>query len=182
MQTTSEKVGGSSRVGIPEAELLVECLRETPIPAPANIDRTALLSLCENHRVLPLVHRALVASGAEIPQDFLDAVRDSRCSTVRLGDELELLIASFAQYDVEVIPLKGPMLAEALFGDLTMRPCSDLDLLVRRADCCRAEKVLTDAGWIASDPADDYQRKFVRDDHLVELHFGVVSPRTFPLP
>jgi hypothetical protein len=37
-----------------------------------------------------------------------------------------------------------------------------------------------EAGWKASKPADDYQRKFVQDGILVELHFGVASPRVFP--
>jgi hypothetical protein len=180
MQTTLEHSDSISPTALPEAALLIECLHESPLSAPPNIDWSMLLTLCENHGVLPLVHRALAANGTEIPQTFLDAVHNSRCSTERLVVELELLLASFAQHRVDVMPLKGPLLAQALYGDVMMRPCADLDLLVGVGDFSRAETLLVEAGWKASAPADDYHRKFVRDGILVELHFGVVSPRTFP--
>jgi hypothetical protein len=180
MQTTLEHSGSNSAAALPEVALLIGCLRESPLSASPDIDWPMLLTLCENHRVLPLVHRALAANGAEIPQTFLDAVHDSQCSTERLAVELELLLTSFAQHRIEVIPLKGPVLAEALYGDVTMRPCADLDLLVRVRDFSRAETLLVEAGWKASAPADEYHRKFVRDGILVELHFGVISPLTFP--
>jgi hypothetical protein len=122
----------------------------------------------------------LVASSADLPESFLDAVHHSQCSAERLAAELELLLASFAQHRLEVIPLKGPVLAEGLYGDVTLRPCTDLDILVRVDDFGQAEKLLMDAGWIASAPADDYQRKFVRRGILVELHYGVAYPRAFP--
>jgi hypothetical protein len=182
MQSTLEHCGDSSLSAIPEAELLIECLRESPLSVSAqrDIDWPALLTLSETHTVLPLVYRALAASGAEIPQSFLGAILDSQRSSERLAAELEFLLAVFAQHHIEVIPLKGPVLAELLYGDVTMRPCTDLDLLVRVDDFDRAEKLLMDAGCVASAPADDYQRKFVRNGILVELHYGVASPRTFP--
>ena len=61
-----------------------------------------------------------------------------------------------------------------------MRPCEDLDLLVRIRDFSRAERVLIDAGWIAPSPAEEFERQFLRNGVLVELHFGVASPRSFP--
>lgn len=180
MQTTLEHSDSNSPAAFPEAALLIACLHECQLSAPSDIDWPVLLTLCKNHGVLPLVYRALAANGTEIPQTFLDAVHDSHRSTERLAVELELLLASFAQHRVEVIPLKGPLLAEALYGDVMMRPCVDLDLLVGVGDFSRAETLLVEAGWRAFAPADDYQRKYIRDGILVELHFEVVSPRAFP--
>ena len=107
MQTALEHSGDSSLGAIPEAELLIECLRRSPLSAPRDIDWPTLLALCENHNVLPLVHRALVANGADLLESFLHAVHHSQCSAERLAAELELLLASFAQHRIEVIRLKG---------------------------------------------------------------------------
>jgi hypothetical protein len=170
----------SSEAAIPEAALLIECLRGSPLTLPPDTDWHALLALAENHGVLHLTHRALVENGVEIPEVLLTAIRNRRSSIEVLAAQLEQLLAGFAQHSIEVIPLKGPVLAETLYGDITARPCTDLDLLVRISDFTRAETFLTSAGWMASSPADEYQRKFVRNCILVELHFGVASPRSFP--
>jgi hypothetical protein len=61
-----------------------------------------------------------------------------------------------------------------------MRSCDDLDLLVRREDFSRAGDLLNDLGFAARTPGDDYHRKFLREGLLVELHYGVASPRSFP--
>jgi hypothetical protein len=164
----------------PGAELLIECLRGSPLALRRDTDWGALLSLAEVHGVLPLTHRALVENGLEVPEFFLNAVRNSQSSTEVLAAHLEQLLASFSECGIEVIPLKGPVLAETLYGDIRMRPCTDLDLLVRISDFTQAERILTSAGWIASSLADEYHRKFVRNGILVELHFGVASPRSFP--
>ncbi len=165
---------------ISEAELLLHCLRGSLLSPPPDTNWPALLTLAENHSVLPFIHRALAANGAQMPDSFLSAVRDCIASTEMLALELERLLDGFAQHGIEVVPLKGPVLAEALYGDVTMRSCVDLDLLVRVDDFSQAEKLLIRAGWVASSPADDYQRKFVRNGVLVELHFGIASPRVFP--
>jgi len=164
---------------IPEAELLIKCLRGSAIGSPSDIDWRALLSLADNHGLLPIVYRWLLANGADLPDFFSIAAQHCLSSTETLAAILEKLLAGFAQNAIEVIPLKGPVLAETLYGSVDMRPCTDLDLLVRVSDFGRAEKVLQDAGWVPSSPADEYQRKFVRDGVLVELHFDVASPRAF---
>ncbi|HEX3470277.1 MAG TPA: nucleotidyltransferase family protein, partial [Silvibacterium sp.] len=79
---------------------------------------------------------------------------------------------------IEVLPLKGPVLAETLYGDAMMRPCNDLDLLVRREDFQNAEVLLFDMGFVTRAAADDYHRRFLREGVMVELHYGVASPRS----
>lgn len=171
----------SDEVAIPEAELLIACLRGTVSSIPRDTDWRALIGLSETHGVLPLVYRALTASGMEIPDEyFRDVILNIHSSIEKLAEELEHLLAEFAGRGIEVIPLKGPVLAETLYGEVTLRPSVDLDLLVRVGDYHRAEQLLMDQSWKASAPADEYQRKFVRDGILVELHFRVASPRAFP--
>jgi hypothetical protein len=160
--------------------LLIASLRGSLSAAPRCADWAARAALAEIHGVLPLVHRALHTAGTKIPADFQHTVAKSRLSTETLVAELEQLLAAFAEHGIDVIPLKGPVLAETLYGDVAMRPCEDLDLLVRVRDFSRAEKVLIAAGWIAPSPAEEFERQFLRNGVLVELHFGVASPRSFP--
>jgi hypothetical protein len=179
--TAVTESGGHIDLVVPEAELLIACLQGALSAAPRSTDWRVLEALAETHGVLPLVHRALTATGADTPDDhFQRAVSNSQLSTETLAVELEQLLASFAQHGIDVIPLKGPVLAETLYGNIAMRPCEDLDLLVRVRDFGRAEKVLTDAGWVAPSPADEFERQFLRNDIMVELHFGMASPRSFP--
>ena len=154
--TAVTESGGHIDLVVPEAELLIACLQGALSAAPRCTDWRVLEALAETHGVLPLVHRALTATGADTPDDhFQRAVSNSQLSTETLAVELEQLLASFAQHGIDVIPLKGPVLAETLYGNIAMRPCEDLDLLVRVRDFGRAEKVLTDAGWVAPSPADE---------------------------
>ena len=87
-----------------------------------------------------------------------------------------------------MIPLKGPFLGEALYADPGMRPFTDLDLLVHRADVERAVALLSTSGYrhIALDRTLEYELTyataacFVPSDggpsvFSVDLHWGLVS-------
>jgi len=165
---------------VDEATLLVNCLRGLPLFATENVNWQSLLELAETHRVLPLVHQLLIEKEIEIPEFFHAATREQKTHTERLAVELESLLRQFAARDIDVIPLKGPVLAEALYGNTLLRPCDDLDLLVRRQDFERAETLLLALGFVANTEADNYHRKFFRDGVLVELHFNVMQPSSFP--
>ena len=164
-----------------EVVLLITALRGLPFLVPRDTDWEALLELAGEHGVLPILHRSLTESAAEIPDFFTAAVRERRESAETLARELECLLKHFAEQEIEVLPLKGPALAAALYGDVAMRSFHDLDLLVRRDNFERAELLLLDLGFAARNPADDYHRGFRREEILLELHFGVASDLTFPL-
>ena len=48
---------------------------------------------------------------------------------------------------LEVLPYKGPVLAEALYGNVALRQFSDLDLLVRSHDLPRIKAALAELGY-----------------------------------
>lgn len=166
---------------IAEAELLVLCLRGEPFPIAREIDWHSLLQLATDHGVLLLLHEAFLENAVQMPPFFAAAVEDRRNAAQRFAKELENLLQQFAEQDIEALPLKGPALAARLYGDVTMRSSVDLDLLVRRKDFPRAERLLSDLGFAAPAMADEYHRSFHRGGMHVELHFGIASPFTFPL-
>ncbi len=49
---------------------------------------------------------------------------------------------------VSALPVKGPVWAQLLYGDLALRAWSDLDLLVGRAQVVTAHEVLLDSGFV----------------------------------
>ena len=63
--------------------------------------------------------------------------------------ELRAWLAAFEGVAIPVIPLKGPLLAEALYDDPGLRPFTDLDLLVRTRDVPRAVGLLATRGYRA---------------------------------
>lgn len=116
----------------------------------------------------------------------------------RLGVEaLRALLDAFERAAIAVIPLKGPLLAEALYDEPGLRPFTDLDLLVRRRDVPRAVALLATLGYraleherpIAYELAHATAACFVPAgstgiSYPVDLHWGLVgfpagvAPRT----
>jgi hypothetical protein len=163
---------------IDEAALLIRCLRGLPLVVPPDTDWQALSGMAKKNGVLALAHQSLLEMHAEMPELFTTAARASRSHTDMLAAELERLLHQFAVRGIDVLPLKGPALAQALYGNATVRSCNDLDLLVRREDYPRAEALLIDLGFAAG-AVNDSEQRFCRERILVELHFDITSPQIF---
>lgn len=91
----------------------------------------------DEHGVVPLVVRNLRRLGwpgiAGAIRGELEA--GERLNTVRnrlLARGLEAILGRFAGAGIPVIPLKGVALAESLYGDVGLRVCADVDILVPR--------------------------------------------------
>jgi Uncharacterised nucleotidyltransferase len=157
----------------PESELLVSTLRGSETPAPASIDWHSLLVLADSHGVLPIFCRKYRGT---LPHSFKDRARNQWTASAVLVCELEYLLERFCLRGLEVLPLKGPLLAQTLFGSPGLRQSDDLDLLVRPRDFSRAQALLMDLGFKPEYPADDYHQTFRRERTWVELHFSVAPP------
>lgn len=163
-----------------EAALLITCLRGLPFNLPEDTNWRALQALAQENGVLLLVYEPLLAVGADMPAFFRDAARECRAAAESLGVALEALLQEFAEHGIEVLPLKGPALALALYGDAALRQSNDIDLLVRRDDFSNAEALLLSRGFNSLGAASEHDRRFLRGELLVELHFELASPRFFP--
>jgi hypothetical protein len=162
-----------------EAALLITCLRGLPFDVPSDTDWQTLRRLADENGVLLLVYRQLLASSADMPGHFRDAAFESRVAAESLAAALEVLLEDFAGQGIEVMPIKGPALALALYNDSALRQSNDLDLLVRRDDFQASEALLFRSGFVALGPASEHDRVFLREGLLVELHFEYPYPRFF---
>jgi Uncharacterised nucleotidyltransferase len=144
---------------------------------------TDLLDLADEENVLSWVaERLLLQEGGHSPerQKRLNAIhREAQLSSVVWIATLKSLLSAFERASLPVISLKGPCLAERLFGDAALRTCYDLDLLVRNSDLAAAENVLTNLGFRPNGCPDDYHHAWSRSGINVELHHNVENPFAF---
>jgi hypothetical protein len=167
----------------PERAVRLERLLAAPIEwndLLAHADRHGLIPLLHRHvagrpaAVLPAAVRAALAQGA----------RDCLVRNLCLHGELLHLLGALNRAGVPVIPLKGSFLAHELYGDLALRPMSDVDLLVRPEDVTRSDAVLRAAGCIrAAEQGADYHTSYVTrggDDAgvVVEIHHHLAESHT----
>lgn len=116
------------------------------------IDWDRLWQLAHLHEVGPLVGANVTAVGGNVvPTAWRDRAIRHRHVTLRangvlasaLGDVLDGLGAS----SIDVMPVKGLVIADRLYGDIAARPCADLDVLVRPRDLPRARETLRGIGF-----------------------------------
>lgn len=162
---------------------LLELLRgQSPERAIEEAEWDATLDLAKEEYVLPWVAARLGSQRASLPPAISDRIgrieRDATLAAFYWSSELQSILHDFDQAGIRVVPLKGPFLAERLYGGAALRTCRDLDLLVSRADLPRAESLLTAAGFTAG-MSEDYQRPWERRTTTVELHYDVENPLAF---
>jgi hypothetical protein len=142
----------------------------------------AALALAEEEGVLLWLAHCLrmqgVAQPGEMDGQLKEIEREAAMAAFYWGSELKGVLRAFDSAGIAALPLKGPMLAERVYGGAALRSCRDLDVLVSRADLGRAEDALAEAGFCGG-VADDYHRPWQRGTTLVELHRDVENPLSF---
>jgi putative nucleotidyltransferase-like protein len=164
---------GDSRVmNHREFKLLLCCARTRPDVESVrnlirkNIDWPILLKLAAHHCVLPMLLQTLKSvCWASVPEAIqVDLVRFHRWNAQKnliLTGELLRLLDVFKQNGIPIAAFKGPLLAESVYGDLSLREFSDLDVIVHETDLCRAENILTSNGYQADFPDREYRSTFL---------------------
>ncbi|HNT67364.1 MAG TPA: nucleotidyltransferase family protein, partial [bacterium] len=87
-----------------------------------------------------------------LPSDELALLRDlylrNSGHNFRLLHESKKLVKAFADANITMIPFKGPLLGEMVYGDCALRKASnDLDIVVREDDIQAASEILHRAGY-----------------------------------
>jgi len=147
--------------------------------------------LAQRHAVVPLVYRALqtCARGAapeEIRKALFEKYRANSARNLLLAGELLRVTGLFESEGIGVLAYKGPALAFAAYGDLSLRRFVDLDLIVRGRDLERASKLLRDLGYEPKGLTNAQESALAGTQHavsyvlaggrlIVELHRDVAS-------
>ena len=131
-----------------------------------NVNWRKLLDLAEHHGVRPMLRQSLKAVCWDcVPQETqLELERfytnNAQRSLLFVG-ELLRLFAEFAHACIRAATFKGIILAESIYGDLSLREFSDLDIIVHDTDASKVEDILTADGYVSDFPDRDYRSAFL---------------------
>jgi len=178
----------------PAGEVLLHCLgvgtgdRRAPLS-----DREWDDAVQESARqgITPLLYRRVQAPGrrADVPPRVARRLRElaigSAVKSLRLYRELAEVLGALRREGIDVIVLKGAYLAEIVYGDIALRPMTDVDLLVRKRDLARVEAKLFAMGY-AQRRQPHRDEDYSTCQHLhpltkaggppIEIHWTIESP------
>jgi Uncharacterised nucleotidyltransferase len=162
---------------------LLILLRGEPIRGISSSEWMTALDLAEQENILPWTAACLNAAGVTWSEPLAERLhqirRNAQISAFFWNSTLKSTLAEFHGRSIPVISLKGPWLAERLYGDASLRNYADLDLLVRPSDVARAEDLLRELGFLPKHRRGDYERPWRRGSTTIELHHDVENPLTF---
>ncbi|MBI1802159.1 MAG: nucleotidyltransferase family protein [Chloroflexi bacterium] len=151
----------------------------------------AVVAQARRHQSAPLLHHHLKRLGVALPGAAADALRraylQNAARNLGLYQELGKLLRLLRANDIPVIPLKGALLAKALYENIALRQIGDVDLLVKPADLAKALDGLRTLGYapgysfeteVERDRNQHLPRLFKRGELALELHWTIVNPRS----
>jgi hypothetical protein len=142
--------------------------------------------------VFPLLYRNLRRLGfpavpPEVQMELEAAYRINALRNTLLAEELVRVLTLLHGAGVPVVHLKGVALAEALYGDLTLRFCVDIDVLVPRQMVAQSLRLLLASGYRAEFTERFFADLFLQKDieyalereergnsYMLELHWGIL--------
>ncbi|WP_182928772.1 nucleotidyltransferase family protein [Priestia filamentosa] len=117
-----------------------------------NIDWDYFLQLVKHHRIYPLVYTKLRELRAPaVPPFVMETLKKeyqkNTFSMLHLSAEMERVSKLFSAQNIKLLFLKGPPIAQDIYGDISLRTSKDLDVLIQFEDVKKAEDVLTGLGY-----------------------------------
>jgi hypothetical protein len=163
---------------------------------PAQVaDWDYLFAAANYHGLAPLLHKHLHSVAADLtPVNILSSLKlqsvaNSQNVLHLLGKQLKLY-RLLKENGIAAAILKGSVLSQMAYGDISLRQAGDIDVLISRRDFERTRRVLESLGYqmtpsltgaqLASHLASHCEIQFVRDDWftVVDLHWAL-APKSF---
>jgi hypothetical protein len=119
--------------------------------------------LAERHGILPMFYQALEPLRDAIPAEAMRELEQKHQTNLHrallLSRELIRIVHHLREFKLDVMPYKGPALAEFLYGDIALRQTGDIDLLVRREQFSLVEEALSKIGYVPQDHFSEAQKQ-----------------------
>ena len=183
----------------PEHELILHIARrdadsaQVQRLASATLDWDHVIALAYAHGLLPLLNNHLsnidLVPAHVRSQLKRESVANSQNVLHLVGKQL-LIHKLFKEHRIPVAIVKGPLLAQMAYGEISLRQAGDIDLLINRGDFAQARLLLESLGYemtprltpaqLASHLNNHCEIQFMRDEWLtvVDLHWDL-APRSF---
>ncbi|MEB3100767.1 nucleotidyltransferase domain-containing protein [Ferviditalea candida] len=142
------------------------------------IDWDLFLQLVIHHRVYPCIYTTLKnMEERQVPGRVLEALhhlyKRNAYEMLYLSGEMEQVSRLAANEQIRALFLKGPVLADYLYGDLSLRSSMDLDLLIQSCDLYKMERLLVQLGY----EKDDYIQSVLSDWKWRHHHITFLHPK-----
>jgi hypothetical protein len=145
----------------------------------SDVEWEMLANLAELHSLGSLVHSRLEPIMDALPphvQETLHRSRIERSAQTMLQEiELQRLVTCFREAGVPLLPFKGIPLARQLYGDPSVRPTCDIDVMVREAALPAASRLIASMGWTPGhhwEIHNDFVKEVAGHRLLLELHWS----------
>lgn len=118
-----------------------------------NIDWKHFLELVFHHRIYPILYEKVKMFGEDLIPVYVihtlgKAFKKNTFEMLYLCAEMEYLASIFNERQIRMMVLKGPVLAQDLYGDLSLRTSKDLDILISIRELEKADQILQQDGYI----------------------------------
>ncbi|MBD3921507.1 nucleotidyltransferase family protein [Paenibacillus sp. PR3] len=156
-----------------------------------SIDWDKFVQLAFQHRVYPVAASNILSSykslfPIEVTKQLNQMYMHNTYSMLRLTASMEQLCKDLESNGIKALVLKGPVLAEALYGEFSLRTSKDIDLLVPEQEFERAESILLQHGYKPDKETTQLLKSVIRKRHnlpythpdtgvQVELHWRMSS-------
>lgn len=116
------------------------------------VDWKAVLHLTATHQIPYLLLQPLEMVGSPtVPDEVLNTLRQIckqiAFANLKNANELLRLLHLFEQEKLRVVPYKGALLAQTVYGNIGSRFSSDIDILIKRSDFAKIEQILLNEGY-----------------------------------
>lgn len=144
---------------------------------PSEMDWELFLELAIHHRLYPNLAVKLRSLRIPcIPNKIVSIINQYHQHNMFLmlqySSEMSHINTLLSENGVRSLFLKGPILATELYGDISLRTSSDIDLLVQLKDLSKVDKLLVENGYVK----DEYIQSILSDWKWRHHHFTYINP------
>ncbi|WP_096187162.1 nucleotidyltransferase domain-containing protein [Evansella halocellulosilytica] len=142
------------------------------------LDWNFFIKLSLHHRLYPMLYPKLKRlSERGVPPSVVKKLyihyQKNTFQMLQLRKEMEIVNNLFTENNIRLLFLKGPHLAQQLYGDYSLRTSNDLDLIVNIENLKEAERLLDQLGYVK----DDYIRTILSDWKWRHHHVTYYHPQ-----
>lgn len=142
-----------------------------------DIEWEIFIQLARHHRVYPTIYQKIKSVSKDfIPTFVIEALQSDYQKNIfrmlQLSGETELISKLFSEYKLPALFLKGPTLSADLYGDISLRTSSDIDVLIPITLLEEVDQLLCNAGY----EKDEYIQSVLNDWKWRHHHFTYLHP------
>lgn len=122
---------------------------------------------------------------SKIPERFISSLNDIYNTTaiknILIWKDLENTLNAFYSEKIPAIPLKGAFMVDVIYKDISPRPLSDIDILVKRSDLDKINGLMTKKEYIKT-KEDPFTVTYAKKTVIMELHHRINLPEPVNMP